>query len=119
MRVRDLAAMSAFYREVLGLPHLFDAPPGLAFFQAGTVRIMLARPEAEAPSEGGNSLLYFRVSDLPGTHAALAGRGAAMEGEPHLVARLPAHELWMSFCRDPEGNLIGLMSEIAPAQSSP
>ena len=53
---------------------------------------------------------------IHGAHAALRSRGAAFVDPPHLIARLPDHDLWMAFCRDSEGNLLGLMSEVrAPA----
>ena len=30
---------------------------------------------------------------------------------PQLAAKMPDHELWTGFVRDPDGNLIGLMEE--------
>ncbi len=105
--VRDLPRAVAFYRDVLGLRFLFDAPPGLAFFDAGGVRLMLSRPE------GGDAgaTLYYHVADLDAAHASLRAHGAEVVQEPHLVAPMPDHDLWMCFGRDPEGNLFGLMQE--------
>ncbi|HEY0780336.1 MAG TPA: VOC family protein [Gemmatirosa sp.] len=114
----DVARATAFYRDVLGLPFLFAAPgpdgaPALAFFDAGGVRLMLT--PTEAPTDGGRapgtSVLYYRTADLDATYAAVVARGAVPAGAPHLIARMPDHELWMGFIRDSEGNLLGLMSE--------
>jgi methylmalonyl-CoA/ethylmalonyl-CoA epimerase len=111
LTVRDVAAATAFYRDVLGLKFLFSAPPGLTFFAAGSVRLMLSAP-GEGQSPQGNSVLYFKVEDIHAAQAALKDRGAKFEGEPHCVARLAGHDLWMAFLRDPEANLIGLMAEV-------
>jgi methylmalonyl-CoA/ethylmalonyl-CoA epimerase len=108
--VRDLARATAFYRDVLGLRHLLEIPDA-AFFDCGGVRLMLSRPEREELDHPA-SILYYRVADIRAAHGALAGRGVAFEDEPHLVARMPDHELWMTFFRDSEGNLLALMSEV-------
>ena len=109
--VLDLERAIRFYRDVLRLPLLFQAPPGLAFFDCGGVRLMLSRPEGDgAPSSAG--LLYYLVGDLPAAHRALVGQGVEFLDAPHLVAKLPDHELWMAFCRDSEGNTLALMSEV-------
>jgi len=110
IRARDLPAAVAFYRDVLGLDYLFEAGP-LAFLMCGDVRLMLAVPENEEVDHP-SSTVYFRVADLDAAYAELSGRGAAFVGEPHLIAKLPDHELWMAFFRDPDGNLLGLMSEV-------
>ena len=109
--VSDVATATAFYRDVLGLKFLFSAGPNLAFLAAGTVRLMLTKPEGQAEA-GKNSLLYFKTSDLGATHAAILARGAKNERGPGLVAKMPDHELWMAFVRDPDGNLIGMMNEV-------
>jgi methylmalonyl-CoA/ethylmalonyl-CoA epimerase len=108
--ISDLDRAVAFYRDKLRLKHLFSAPPGLAFFQAGEVRLMLSRPE-KADSERFTSALYFKVADIQTARAALASRGVTFEAEPHLIARMPDHELWMAFFRDPDRNLLALMCE--------
>src|SRR6266446_6711260 len=102
--VSDLDRSVGFYRDVLGLKHLFSAPPGLAFFGCGSVRLMLSRPE-KADGERFGAALYFKVADIELARTALAGRGVSFEAEPHLVARMPDHELWMGFFRDPDCNL--------------
>jgi methylmalonyl-CoA/ethylmalonyl-CoA epimerase len=109
--VKDLDRAVAFYRDVLGLRLLFQAPPGLAFFACGDVRLMLTLPEGNA-SDRAASIVYYQVADLQATWAALAERGADPVSEPHLIAKMPDHDLWMAFLRDTEGNTIGLMCEV-------
>ncbi|MGA9422393.1 MAG: VOC family protein [Rhodanobacteraceae bacterium] len=108
--VSDVSAALPFYRDALGLKFLFSAGPDLAFLDAGGVRLMLSTPQG-AGSVGNNSILYFKVSDILAVHAAIVERGAVSERAPQLAARLPDHELWTGFLRDPDGNLVGLMEE--------
>ena len=108
--VSNVGTALPFYRDVLGLSFLFSPAPSLAFLEAGTVRIMLSTPQG-AGTPGQNSILYFKVTDIVATHAAIVGRGAKNERDPQLTARMPDHELWAAFVRDPDGNLIGLMEE--------
>jgi methylmalonyl-CoA/ethylmalonyl-CoA epimerase len=110
---RDQARAVAFYRDTLGLRLLFEAPPSLAFFDAGGVRLMLSPPEKPDEAKAG-MVLYYLVDDIHAAVAMLKGRGAAFEDEPHRIARMPDHDLWMAFLRDSEGNLVGLMSEVRP-----
>ena len=109
--VADVDAALGFYRDVLGLPFLFRAGPELAFLDADGVRIMLTTPQGSG-AVGAHSILYFRVHDIAATHAAMLARGATAEREPQLAARMPDHELWAAFLRDPDGNLVGLMEEV-------
>ena len=108
--VRDVAKALTFYRDVLGLDFLFSPNPDLAFLRAGTIRIMLSTPQG-AGTVGINSVLYFAVSDIDKAHAAVVARGAESERGPQMIAQMEDHELWISFLRDPDGNLIGLMEE--------
>lgn len=108
--VSDVESALGFYRDVLGLALLFRAGPDLAFLDAAGVRIMLTTPQG-AGAVGANSTLYFTVSDIDTTHAALVARGATSERAPQLTARMPDHELWIGFLRDPDGNLVGLLEE--------
>jgi methylmalonyl-CoA/ethylmalonyl-CoA epimerase len=107
---RDVPRALAFYRDVLGLEYLFEAGP-LAFLACGDVRIMLSQPES-ADLDHPSSVLYFRVEDIHAARTEYVERGVRFEDEPHLIARMPDHELWMTFFRDPDGNLHGLMSEV-------
>ena len=109
--VGDVAKATAFYRDVLGLKFLFPAGPNMAFLAAGGVRIMLTTPQG-AGEVGRNSILYFKVADIKAAHAAIVARGAAKAGDPRLIAKMPDHELWMAAVRDPEGNIVELMSEV-------
>jgi methylmalonyl-CoA/ethylmalonyl-CoA epimerase len=111
--VRDIERAVAFYRDTLGMQFLFQAPPGLAFFDCGGVRLMLDAP-AKVQSENHSSILYFKVPDIHAAFTALAERGVAFVQEPHLIAKMPDHELWMAFFRDPDSNLLALMSEVRP-----
>lgn len=106
--VEDVERATAFYRDTLGVPHLFSAP-GMAFFDCSGVRLMLSLPEGTDP--GASSILYFRVDDVRAVAGTLADRGVRLEGEPHVVHRTETSELWMAFFRDSEGNLMALMSE--------
>ncbi len=108
--VSDLEKAVAFYRDALGMKHLFNAPPSLAFFAAGNVRLMLGRPE-KPDSERVGCALYFKVADIQAACDTLAARGVAFEVEPHRLAKMPDHELWMAFFRDPDRNLLALMCE--------
>jgi methylmalonyl-CoA/ethylmalonyl-CoA epimerase len=111
--VADLERAVAFYSDVLGLRLLFRAPPGLAFFDCGGVRLMLSRPEgADTPARAG--ILYYLVPDIGTAHAALVERGVIFVQAPRPIARLPDHELWLALCRDSEDNLLALMSEVRP-----
>jgi catechol 2,3-dioxygenase-like lactoylglutathione lyase family enzyme len=110
MIVADVSAARRFYSDVLGLRFLFDAGPNLAFVAAGNVRIMLSTPQG-AGEVGKNSTLYFRVHDVEAAYTALCERGALPGSRPERVAKLPDHDLWIAFVRDPDGNLVGLMEE--------
>lgn len=107
--IRDLDRAKAFYGGVLGLPHLFDAPPGLAFFQCGETRLMLSQPEG--PETSGNSILYYGVANVPAAHRAMTEAGVAFEEEPRCIAKVDGRDVWLAVCRDSEGNLLGLMSD--------
>jgi methylmalonyl-CoA/ethylmalonyl-CoA epimerase len=108
--VSDIDRAIAFYRDILGLRFLFAAPPGLAFFDCGGVRLMLSRPEGTGTG-GAPGVVYYRVTALEASYATLAARGATLHSPPHRIARLPDHELWMAFLLDSEQNLLGLMEE--------
>ena len=110
LTVSDLEKAIAFYRDALGIQHLFNAPPGMAFFALGNVRLMLSRPE-KPDSDRFGCALYFKVADIQSAREALAARGVTFEVEQHRLATMPDHELWMAFFRDPDRNLLALMCE--------
>ncbi len=108
--VSDVAAAKEFYVGKLGLKPLFDAGPNLSFAAAGGVRIMLTTPQG-AGQVGMNSVLYFKTEALEALYSEIVDRGDTAERPPQLTAKLPDHELWIGFVRDPDGNLVGLMEE--------
>jgi methylmalonyl-CoA/ethylmalonyl-CoA epimerase len=109
LTVRDLVRAKDFYQNTLGMRFLFDAGT-MAFFQCGPVRLMIGLSE-ETVSIGG-TILYFKVSDIQKVHGSLKEKDVVFVQPPHLVARMPDHELWMAFLKDTEGNTLGLMSEV-------
>jgi methylmalonyl-CoA/ethylmalonyl-CoA epimerase len=111
LTVRDVERSLAFYRDSVGLRFLFAASPSLAFLDIGGVRLMLSGPEGEFVP-GVSSVLYLEVGDIVAAHAAMQARGVPFVDEPHLIARLPDHDLWMCFFRDPDGHTLALMSEV-------
>ena len=114
INVKDLSRAKIFYRDMLGLRHLFDAGPHMTFFNCGGVRLLLetARdPQFDHPS----SIIYFRVPDLTASCRAMTAKGLIFEQEPALAAPMPDHDLWMAFFRDSENNLMALMSEVRHA----
>ena len=109
INVHDLERATAYYRDTLGLPLLFQFP-GLAFFRCGDVRFMLSRAEKPEFDHPG-SILYYKVPDVVATHAALSARGVAFVDQPHVVHRAETYELWMTFFTDSEGNTAAVMAE--------
>ena len=109
LTVSDIARAVTFYRDSLGMQFLFQLP-SLAFFDCNGIRLMLSLPEKAV--EGSSSVIYFKVADIQQAFQNLASRGVSFEGEPHLIAKMPDHELWMAFFRDPDRNLLALMSEV-------
>ena len=107
--VHDLARAKHFYGDKLGLAHLFDAPPGLSFFQCGETRLMLSQPEG--PETAGSSILYYAVESAREAQALLVRAGTVFEHDARSIARVGDKDIWLAVCRDSEGNLLGLMSE--------
>jgi methylmalonyl-CoA/ethylmalonyl-CoA epimerase len=110
--VRDLDRAVAFYRDVLGMAFLFRVP-NLAFFDCAGVRLLLSPPES-AELERHSSIIYFSVEDIHSAYQTLSERGAQFEDQPHIIANMDTYDLWMAFLRDPDGNLLGIMSEVPP-----
>jgi catechol 2,3-dioxygenase-like lactoylglutathione lyase family enzyme len=117
MTVGDLPRAVAFYRDVLGMRFLFEAPPAMAFFDCGGVRLMMSLPEKEGSAAGQQfaSIIYYSVPDIHEAAAVLASRGVAFEQPPHVVARLAHADLWMGFFRDPDNHMLAIMSEVGRA----
>src|SRR3954468_807683 len=87
--VNDIREATRFYRDVLGMKHLFDAPPALSFFDCGGVQLMLSGPEAQG-KDGGEQhpVLFYDVDDIKATHARITSAGADSVQDPHLIARM-------------------------------
>jgi methylmalonyl-CoA/ethylmalonyl-CoA epimerase len=105
-----------FYRDTLGLRHLFDAPPALSFFDCGGVQLMLAGPGAQG--KDGNqqhAVLFYDVSDIKKTHARIKASGAKSLAEPRVIARMNGREIWVCELSDGQGNVVGLMSDLPEA----
>jgi methylmalonyl-CoA/ethylmalonyl-CoA epimerase len=107
--VQDVPRAVAFYRDALGLQYLFEAS-GMAFFECGGTRLMLST--TEKPDSTYGSIIYYRTGDIGAAAEALRAKGVQFESPPHLIAKMPDHDLWMAFLRDTEGNLLALMSEV-------
>ena len=111
LTVSDLEKAVAFYRDALGMKHLFNAPPSMAFFAAGNVRLMLSSPEKLDPERFGCAL-YFKVADIQGAYAKLTERGVQFEEAPIFVANMGTYDLWLASFRDSENNLLALMAHV-------
>lgn len=110
VNVHDLDRAVAFYKDMLGVKHLFTVPPQMAFFDCNGIRLMLAiaeRPDLDHPS----SILYFKVPDIDEAHKILESNGVHFETKPMLVAPMATHDLWLAEFRDSENNVLALMCE--------
>lgn len=110
--VEDFDRGVAFYQSALGLPLLFAAPPQMAFFMCGGVRLLIGVLPAGQPAQRG-SAVYFKVGDIRAVWSTLAAKGVQFRAEPHIVHRTPSSELWLAEFTDPDGNQLALMSEVA------
>jgi len=112
--IEDFDRGTAFYRDTLGLPFLFAAPPQMAFFMCGSVRLLVGvTPPGQKAQRG--SAIYFQVKDIKGVHASLNAKGVRFLAEPHIVNRTPKSELWLAEFNDPDGNQLALMSDVPVA----
>ena len=110
--VGDIPLAVAWYRDVLGLPHLFTVDD-LAFFDCGGTRLFLTSRIEEGAAQTGDSVLYFRTGDIHAAYDTLTSRGVVFRGAPHLIYRHESGmEEWMAFFEDPDGQLLALMSQV-------
>ncbi len=110
LTVSDVTKALRFYRDIIGLTFLFSPAENLAFLESGDTRIMLTTPQG-AGEVGKNSICYFAVPHVEAFYAQAVEKGAMGERPPALAAKMPDHELWIGFLKDPDGNLVGLMEE--------
>ena len=111
VNVKDLDRAVAFYRDILGMTFLFQAPPNMAFFDCGGIRLMLGiadRPDLNHPA----SIIYYKVDDIERVYDVFNSRGVEFIVKPHLVAPMPTYDLWLADFNDSEGNILALMSEV-------
>ena len=114
--VREIAEAKRFYRDTLGMRHLFDAPPALSFFDCGGVQLMLAGPEGQGKDgEQQHGVLFYDVSNIKDTHATIEASGARTLEQPRVIARMNGREIWVSSVSDGQGNVVGLMSDTPEA----
>jgi catechol 2,3-dioxygenase-like lactoylglutathione lyase family enzyme len=110
--VSDVGRAVSFYRDVLGMTLLFEVPgQPMAFFDCGGIRLYLGRPEKE--EFRSSPLINYRVASISDAYQALKSRGVSFRSSPHVVHATDAMELWMADFRDPDGNCLVLMCEVA------
>jgi len=109
--ISDVEASKDFYQNTLGLQLLFEAPPGLVFFDCGGVRLMLTTLQG-SEADHKTSVIYYKVSDIHAATDDLKAKGVSFIHEPQMTAKMEDHDLWIGFIRDPDENLIGIMAEI-------
>ena len=111
VNAQDIGRAVAFYRDKLGMKHLFSVPPSLAFFDCDGVRLMLSLPP-KPEFDHESSIIYFKVADIQGAYATLTDRGVQFEEAPIFVADMGTYDLWLASFRDSENNLLALMAHV-------
>jgi len=112
--VHDLSTAVAYYRDVLGMRLLFEIPPKMAFFDCAGIRLMLSLPESAEYDHPG-SIIYYSVPDMQEAARELKARGVLFDSEPHVIGKLPHADIWMAFFKDPDRNVLALLSEVPRA----
>ena len=108
--IDDFERGVSFYRDTLGIRLLFSAPPQMAFFQCGAVRLLVGVTPADQKAQRG-SAIYFNVQAIEGVYASLRDKGVDFKAPPHVVNRSARSETWLAEFVDPDGNQLALMSE--------
>ena len=117
LAVADVDRAEAFYKETLGLQKLYRFGD-LTFFDCAGVRLMLEK--AHTPEDIAHaSVIYFRCADIALAVRELRSRGVAFDSEPHLIAKMDDHDLWMAFFKDPDGHTLALMQEAPKGYALP
>jgi predicted enzyme related to lactoylglutathione lyase len=115
VNAHDIQRATDFYRDTLGMKHLFTVPGKMAFFDCDGVRLMLSLPEGGPEFDHPSSVLYFKVDDIVTAFQHLEQRGVCIVSAPHLIAKMDKYDLWMGFFKDSEDNVLSLMSELPAA----
>src|SRR4030095_11716671 len=108
--IEDFERGVAFYRDVLGLPFLFAAPPQMAFFRCGAVRLLVGVTPAGQKVQRG-SQIYFGVKDIQPVYSSLSTQGGQFKAATHVVSTPATSEVWLAEFLDLDGNQLALMSE--------
>jgi predicted enzyme related to lactoylglutathione lyase len=111
VNAHDIERAVAFYRDKLGMKHLFSVSPNLAFFDCDGIRLMLSLP-AKPEFDHAGSIIYFKVDDIQQAYATLLDRGVQFEEKPSFVADMVTYDLWLAAFRDSENNLLALMGHV-------
>ena len=112
VNAHDIERATSFYREELGMKHLFSVPLKMAFFDCDGLMLMLSLPDKPA-FDHPSSILYFDVNNIHQATETLIERGVQFEEKPTFVANMGSYDLWMAFFRDSEDNLLALRSQVA------
>src|SRR6266508_499597 len=112
VNAHDIERAVEFYRDKLGIKHLFSVPPNLAFFDCEGIRLMLSLP-AKPEFDHASSIIYFKVDDILVAYSTLSERGVQFEEKPVFVADMVTYDLWLASFRDSENNLLALMGHVA------
>jgi catechol 2,3-dioxygenase-like lactoylglutathione lyase family enzyme len=105
----DVDRAERFYGDVLGLRKLYRFGD-LVFFDCAGVRLMVEKARDHGSVKQA-STLYFRCADIALAARTLKDKGVAFREEPHRIAPMEDHDLWMAFFEDPDGHLLALMME--------
>jgi DNA-binding CsgD family transcriptional regulator/predicted enzyme related to lactoylglutathione lyase len=110
LTVDSLETATPFYRDALGLRHLYTFG-NLAFFDCQGTRLFLTAASDDAHARN-HSVIYFQVPDINHAYESLCERGVAFEGAPHMIHRHEdGTEEWMAFFKDPAGNILAIMAQ--------
>lgn len=108
--ISDLTTSLKFYHQTLGIPLSFEVAPNMAFLQLGETRLMLTTLQGEI-RDHHTSVIYYQTTNIEQYFHQLANKDVTIERTPQLAAKMPDHDLWIGFLRDPDGNLVGIMEE--------
>jgi methylmalonyl-CoA/ethylmalonyl-CoA epimerase len=118
LTVDDADVAERFYEHTLGLRKLFRFG-NLSFFDCAGVRLMVDKLDKTEPFKPSSSVIYFRTPDITLAVRELKTKGVEFVDNPHLIAPMPDHDLWMTFFKDPSGNLLALMQEAPKGYQPP